>query len=332
MRLRPDRRRSPRTPANGLRLAYWDGAEGVVRPIRDVSLRGALVETPEWWWSVDTIVQAQLRAEVPLPVYVPGDAARNETVSISLTCKVVRLVPEGVCVAFIHHSRKELRVVKRFLTAARETQRMVEPSPREGSSARPANETVVPEAEPVAFPSPAMVSNTARSSETPFSSYEADATHLKVESSGTAAAHVWISVARNLVQRAWVVLVVISVLTISWLAYRTAAGPAGIPIGLQVLSRGEQLDIHWNNNATAIRRAAKGVMHISDGGVKEVIELDGKQLRNGGVAYSPTSKDVTVQLEISGVDGTRSSESVNSVAVPGILPKSSGTSEREPTR
>ena len=47
-------------------------------------------------------------------------------------------------------------------------------------------------------------------------------------------------------------------------------------------------------------------MRISDGGLDEVIESDAKQLHDGAVAYSPTSTDITVRLEIKGVDGTSS--------------------------
>jgi hypothetical protein len=66
-----------------------------------------------------------------------------------------------------------------------------------------------------------------------------------------------------------------------------------------VLSRGKQLEIHWNHEATSIRNAAKGVMRISDGGVQEVIEFNASQLRDGAVAYSTTTNDVNVRLEVS---------------------------------
>lgn len=89
-----------------------------------------------------------------------------------------------------------------------------------------------------------------------------------------------------------------------------------VPLGLEVLLRGKQLEIHWNHDAAVIRNAAKGVMRISDGGVKEVIEFDATQLRDGAVAYSPKTNDVSVRFEVNGLDGSSSSESVRSVAIP----------------
>ncbi len=114
----------------------------------------------------------------------------------------------------------------------------------------------------------------------------------------------------------WLIAVAILALAIGSMLHRAVSGPARIAIGLQVVSRGKQLEIHWNHDATPIRNAAKGVMRISDGGVQEVMEFDATQLRDGTVAYSPTSNDVTVRLEVNSVDGTTSSESMRSVAIP----------------
>ena len=105
-------------------------------------------------------------------------------------------------------------------------------------------------------------------------------------------------------------------LAIAWMLHRAVSGPARIALGLQVVSREKQLEIHWNNDATPIRNAAKGVMRISDGGAQKVLQLDATQLRDGAVAYSPTSNDVTVRLEVNSVDGTTSSESTRPVAIP----------------
>jgi hypothetical protein len=60
--------------------------------------------------------------------------------------------------------------------------------------------------------------------------------------------------------------------------HRAVSGPARIALGLQVVSREKQLEIHWNHDATSIRNAANGVLRISDGGVQEVIEFDPMQV------------------------------------------------------
>ena len=103
---------------------------------------------------------------------------------------------------------------------------------------------------------------------------------------------------------------------IAWMLNRAGSSHTRIPLGLQVVSRNKVLEIRWNHNAAPVRNAAKGMMRISDGGVQEVIEFDATQLRDGAVAYSPNTNDVSVRLEVNGADGTSASESVRSVAVP----------------
>jgi hypothetical protein len=175
MRLRPssevfkDRRRSPRTQANCLQLAYWDGSS-VLRRIREVSSHGAFVETQNHWCP-GTVLRTHLIAELPLPVLsegvapggsTPGNGAPKssgnhnvlhtksarltETVSIPLTCRVVRLVDEGICVAFIHRSKKQRLALESFLMTVIERTWAGEANAREATATQPTNETVVPQA------------------------------------------------------------------------------------------------------------------------------------------------------------------------------------------
>ena len=174
MRLRPssevvvDRRRSPRTQANCLQLAYWDGSQGV-RRIREVSSHGAFVETQDQWCA-GTILRTHLIAELPLPGLSEGvaqgvstpenvatessgnrnvlhtkSARQTETVSIPLNCRVVRLVHEGICVDFMHRSKKQRLAVESFLLTVRERTRTGEANARGATAPQPTNETVVPE-------------------------------------------------------------------------------------------------------------------------------------------------------------------------------------------
>ena len=175
MRLRPfsevlkDRRRSPRTPANCLQLAYWDGSS-VLRRIREVSSHGAFVETQNQWCA-GTVLRTHLIAELPLPVLSEGvaqgvstpengapessshhkvlhtkSARLTETVSIPVTCRVVRLVDEGICVDFVHRSKKQRLAVESFLMTVKERTRTGEANAREATAPQPTNETLVPEA------------------------------------------------------------------------------------------------------------------------------------------------------------------------------------------
>jgi hypothetical protein len=391
MRLRPlsevvtDRRRSPRTQAICLQLAYWDGSQGVLKRIREVSSHGAFVETQSQWCA-DTVMQTQLIAELPLPALSEGvaqgvstpenvatessgnhnvlqtkSARPTETMSIALTCRVVRLVHEGICVDFMHRSEKERLAVESFLITVKERTRTGEANASEAIAPQPIKETVVPEDpkdcvwrfaerpvkqhpalqivhqlwgtvigecariqrfhwaandQRVAIPSIPLVSLAAQPAETSSDSV-AVAPPIPIEPNEIAPSNVQgPHGTRVAIKWAWLIAVAILTLANAWMLRRAVSGPARIPLGLQVVSRGKQLEIHWNHDATPIRNAAKGVMRISDGGVQEVIEFDATQLRDGAVAYSPTSNDVTVRFEVNSVDGTTSSASMRSVAIP----------------
>lgn len=379
-----DRRRSPRTQADCLQLAYWDGS-GVLRRIREVSSHGAFVETQNQWCA-GTVLQTHLIAELPLPVLSEGvaqgvstpenaapessgnhnvlhtkSARLTETVSIPLTCRVVRLAHEGICVDFMHSSKKERLALESFLMTVKERTRTGEANAREATAPQPTKETVVPEApkdfvwrfaerpvklDPalqflhllwgrvigecariqrfqraaydhlVAIPSLSLVSPAAQPAETSSDSV-AVAPPIPIEPNEIAPSNIWgPRGTRKPIKWAGLIAVAILTVAIAWMLHRAVSGPARIALGLQVVSREKQLEIHWNHDATPIRNAAKGVMRISDGGVQEVMEFDATQLRDGTVAYSPTSNDVTIRLEVSSVDGTTSSESTRSVAIP----------------
>lgn len=126
-----ERRRAPRIEAEHLELAYWNGSKGVLRRIRDVSCCGAFVETSDTRdrWFAATVMEALLVAKVPLPAQIPESAVpqipgRNDaahgmkTTSFRVTAKVVRHVPEGICVEFISGGKTQLRALEDFLLAA----------------------------------------------------------------------------------------------------------------------------------------------------------------------------------------------------------------------
>ena len=88
------------------------------------------------------------------------------------------------------------------------------------------------------------------------------------------------------------------------------------PLGLKVASRKQQVDIRWDHECTAIMKADKGIMKVTEGEMSEVIPLDRRDLRDGSVSYLPMTNDVRVRLEVTGPQGASVSESARVVAIP----------------
>jgi hypothetical protein len=87
-------------------------------------------------------------------------------------------------------------------------------------------------------------------------------------------------------------------------------------LGLTVTTRQHQLEIRWNRESGAIAGCDKGVMRITDDGITEAVPFDQGQLRDGYVAYTPKTNDVSIRLEVTGKDGGTTSESIRAVAIP----------------
>lgn len=88
------------------------------------------------------------------------------------------------------------------------------------------------------------------------------------------------------------------------------------PLGLKVTSQPHQLDIRWNRSASAVATAVKGTMNISEGGVTEAVPFEGRELREGYVAYTPKTNDVNIRFEVTATDGVATTESIRVVAIP----------------
>jgi len=76
------------------------------------------------------------------------------------------------------------------------------------------------------------------------------------------------------------------------------------------------LEIRWNRESAAIATSDKAVIKITEDGRTEVVPFDQTQLRDGYVAYTPKTSDVSIRLEVTGKDGATTSESIRSVAIP----------------
>ena len=87
-------------------------------------------------------------------------------------------------------------------------------------------------------------------------------------------------------------------------------------LGLTVTSHPHQLEIRWNRQSAAIEASDQGIMKISDDGITESVPFDQSQLRDGYVAYTPKTTDVSIRLEVTRKDGGTTTESIRSVAIP----------------
>jgi hypothetical protein len=99
-------------------------------------------------------------------------------------------------------------------------------------------------------------------------------------------------------------------------AVSAAAPSVETSLGLTVTSRPHQLEIRWNRESEAIAASEHGTMRITEAGVTEAVPFDQQQLHDGYVAYTPTTNDVSIRLEVTGKDGGTTSESIRSVAIP----------------
>jgi hypothetical protein len=91
---------------------------------------------------------------------------------------------------------------------------------------------------------------------------------------------------------------------------------AAAGLGLTISTHPHQLEIRWNRQSAAIEASDQGVMKITDDGITESVPFDQSQLRDGYVAYTPKTTDVSIRLEVTGKDGGTTSESIRSVAIP----------------
>jgi hypothetical protein len=87
-------------------------------------------------------------------------------------------------------------------------------------------------------------------------------------------------------------------------------------LGLTVTSRPHQLEIRWNRETVAISESERGVMKITEAGTTQAIPFDQRQLRDGYVAYTPTTTEVGIAFEVTGKDGGTTNDSIRSVAIP----------------
>jgi hypothetical protein len=94
-----------------------------------------------------------------------------------------------------------------------------------------------------------------------------------------------------------------------------AAAPSH-PLQLRATLSAQQLEVSWDHNSSAIRRAERASLQISEGDVTETVPFEASQLQDGVLVYRPRTNDVSVRMEVSERDGSQVSESVRAVVTP----------------
>jgi hypothetical protein len=69
-------------------------------------------------------------------------------------------------------------------------------------------------------------------------------------------------------------------------------------IGLEVAPLNENLHLKWNAESAVVRRARRGILHISDGDNQKSFSLTREDLSRGGVLYRQTTQNVQFRLEV----------------------------------
>jgi len=106
-----ERRRAPRQAHPGILVYYWDGSTPRKHQVRDCSLLGAFVKTPERWY-IGTLVRLTLVLDRGNPGEIP------ESESISMFAKAVRHEDDGVGVEFVTPHAQERAKLREFLARA----------------------------------------------------------------------------------------------------------------------------------------------------------------------------------------------------------------------
>ena len=75
-------------------------------------------------------------------------------------------------------------------------------------------------------------------------------------------------------------------------------GASEFALSLAVERTGENLTVHWNPHAAAVRSASNGVLEIDDGGEIKRVELDRANLSGGNLVYRNGSDKVRFRLVV----------------------------------
>ncbi len=99
------------------------------------------------------------------------------------------------------------------------------------------------------------------------------------------------------------------------------SAPVAGALGLKVVRSGKDFQISWDRFSAAVQQASEGTLTINDGALTRSVALDGAQLREGQILYTPLFEELNFRLEVGTSDpGTVSAESVRVLAWSGKQP------------
>jgi hypothetical protein len=88
-----------------------------------------------------------------------------------------------------------------------------------------------------------------------------------------------------------------------------ASSPAEFSLSLVISKTGQNLSVHWDRQAPAVRASRRGVLEIEEDGMTKPVDLDAAQLQNGTLTYRNTTNDVHFRLTVFPKDQVRVTES-----------------------
>ena len=102
-----DTRKGARLPGGGLAVFYWTGGRSEAHPVREISLSGAVIETPDHY-SPGTLIQFALGR-------MGGPAATGRQEAFNIWARVVRQEQSALCVKFVFVDRNMRSSLRRLL-------------------------------------------------------------------------------------------------------------------------------------------------------------------------------------------------------------------------
>jgi protein TonB len=74
--------------------------------------------------------------------------------------------------------------------------------------------------------------------------------------------------------------------------------PIDSHLGLKLDRSGTDWRLSWDPNAPAVAKATKGQLFVSDGKLRNTVQLDASDLHSGTIVYSPATNDVSWTLQV----------------------------------
>ena len=79
---------------------------------------------------------------------------------------------------------------------------------------------------------------------------------------------------------------------------RSSNAQTDFSLSLVVSKSGQNLNVHWDRQAPAVRASKRGVLEIEEKGITKPVDLDSAQLQNGTLTYRNVTKDVRFRLTV----------------------------------